>query len=158
MCSQGIHCLYIEGEKLLSSQCGKSEKKIILQLYPNHMPSLIPWRITHAKFHYNWYKSVRRLAVTRGTHCLYIAGEKWLRYLYIAGEKWLSSQCGNIQTTCTSSYHEENTCKVSKRSIQNCKRSCAHNTPRVNVEERTDGWMNRWKLACLNHPLKQMRQ
>ena len=27
LCSQGTHCLYIEGEKRLSSQCGKSDKK-----------------------------------------------------------------------------------------------------------------------------------
>ena len=41
-----------------------------------------------------------------------------------------------MQTTCTSSYHDENTSKVSKGLVQNCKRSCAHKTPRVNV----DGW------------------
>ena len=27
LCSQGTHCLYIEGEKRLSSQCGKNDKK-----------------------------------------------------------------------------------------------------------------------------------
>ena len=26
LCSRGTHCLYTEGEKRLSSQCGKSEK------------------------------------------------------------------------------------------------------------------------------------
>ena len=28
LCSRGTHYLYIEGEKWLSSQCGKSEKKM----------------------------------------------------------------------------------------------------------------------------------
>ena len=43
-------------------------------------------------------------------------------WLYIEGEKWLSSQWGKSNKN----HHEENTCKISKRSIQNCKRSCAH--------------------------------
>ena len=77
-----------------------------------------------ANFQNNRYKTVRGVVLTRGTHCR-----------YIEGEKWLSSQCGKseercsnnyTQTTCKSSYHEENICKVSKRSVQNCKRSCAH--------------------------------
>ena len=42
--SQGTHCLYIEVEKWLSSQSGKSDKKKIQQLYPNHMHILTPWR------------------------------------------------------------------------------------------------------------------
>ena len=79
---------------------------------------------THAKFHNNRYKTVRGVVLTKGTHCL-----------YIEGEKWLSSQCWKSDKkrfynytwiTCTSSYHEENICKVSKQSVQNCKRSCAH--------------------------------
>ena len=42
--SQGTHCLYIEVKKWLSSRSGKSDKKIISHLYPNHMHILIPWR------------------------------------------------------------------------------------------------------------------
>ena len=58
---------------------------------------------------YDENKTVREAALTRGTHSL-----------YTEGEKWLSSQCGKsdkkysnnyTQTTCTSSYHEENTQK-----------------------------------------------
>ena len=30
---------------------------------------------THAKFHNNRYKTVRGVALTRGTNCLYIKGE-----------------------------------------------------------------------------------
>ena len=37
----------------------------------------------HAKFHNNRYKTVKGVALTRGTNCL-----------YIKGEKRLSSQCG----------------------------------------------------------------
>ena len=76
LCSQHTHCLYNEDEKRLSSQCGKSDKKLS-----------------------NNY----------------------------------------IQTTCTSSYHEENTCKVSKQLVQNFKRSCAHKTSRVNADKWTNG-------------------
>ena len=32
---------------------------------------------THAKFHNNRYKTVRGVALTRGTNCLYIKGEKY---------------------------------------------------------------------------------
>ena len=31
---------------------------------------------THAKFHNNRYKTLRGVALTRGTNCLYIKGEK----------------------------------------------------------------------------------
>ena len=67
---------------------------------------------------------LRGIALTGGTHCL-----------YIDGENWLSSQCGKsdkkcsnnyTQMTCTPSYHEENTCKIIKGSVQKCKRSCDH--------------------------------
>ena len=109
-----IHCLHIEGEKWLSSQCGKSDQKCLTILPKSHAhPHTM--KKTHAKFQNNQYKTVRGVALTRGTHCL-----------YTEGEKWLSSQCGKsdkkcsynfTQTTCTSSYHEENTCKVSKQSV-----------------------------------------
>ena len=84
---------------------------------------------TCTKFQKDRYKMLTR---SQGTH--------------IEVEKLLSSQSGKsdkklsnsyIQTTCTSSYHDENTSKVSKRLGQNCKRSCAHKTPRVNVDGRT---------------------
>ena len=31
---------------------------------------------TYAKFQNNWYKTVRGVALTRGTNCLYIEGKK----------------------------------------------------------------------------------
>ena len=32
---------------------------------------------TYVKFQNDWYKTVRGVALTKGTHCLYIEGEKW---------------------------------------------------------------------------------
>ena len=139
--SRGTHCLYIEGEKWLSSQCGKKWKKNDLTIIskPHEHPHTMKKRL--AKFHNNQYKAVRGVALTRGTNCLYI---------HVKGEKWLSSQCGKsdkkwsnnyIQTTCTSSYHEKNICKVSKRSVQNCKRSCAHKRYPLSIKR---GWKNEY--------------
>ena len=80
----------------------------------------------HVKFQNDLCKTVRGVALTRGTLCVY--NEE---------EKCLSSQCGksdkkcsnnHIQTTCISSYHEEHTCEVSKQSVQNYNRSCPHKT------------------------------
>ena len=61
------------------------------------------------KFQNNQYKTVRGVALTRGTHCLYIEGEKCLRSQYRKSDKKRSNN--STQTTCTSSYHEKNTCK-----------------------------------------------
>ena len=79
---------------------------------------------THAKFQNNWYKTVRGVALTTSTHCLYIQGEKWLSSQCRKSDKNWSNNY--VQSTCTSSYYEENTCKVWKQLVQNCKRSCAH--------------------------------
>ena len=88
LCSRGTHCLYIEGEKWLSSQCGKSEKKNNLTITSKSNAHPHTMKKTHAKFHNNRYKTVRGVALTRGTSCL-----------YIKGEKWLSSQCGKSNKT-----------------------------------------------------------
>ena len=85
---------------------------------------------TQAKIHNDWCKTVRRVALTRGTHCPYIEGQKLRFTIWKNDKKWTNNY---IQTTCTSSYHEENTCKVSKRSVQNCKRSCAHKRYPVSI-------------------------
>ena len=50
----------------------------------------------------------------------------WKITKFTMWKKWQKCSNNYTQTICTSSYHEENTCKVSKRSVQNCKRSCAH--------------------------------
>ena len=76
LCSRGSPCLYIEGEKRLSSQCRKKfkKKKITITSKPHAHPHTM--KKTHAKFHNNRYKTVRRVALIRGTNCLYIKGEK----------------------------------------------------------------------------------
>ena len=110
------------GWKWLSSQCGKSEKNNLTITSKSHAHS-DTMKKTHAKFHNNPYKTVRGVALTRGTNCLYIRREKWVHNMEKSNKKWSSDY---TQTTCTSSYNEENICKVSKRSVQNCKRSCAY--------------------------------
>ena len=107
--------------KFTSSQCGKSNKNDLKIISKPHAHTHT-MKKTHAKFQNNRYKTVRGVALTKGTHCLYIDGEK------------------------------ENTNKVSKRSVQNCKRSCAHNTPRVNVDGRTNGRTDGRKHACISRP------
>ena len=72
--TRGTNCLYIKGEKWLSSQCGKSDKNDLTIIsephaYPHTMKK------TYAKFQNDRYIIVRGVAVTRGTHCLYIEGE-----------------------------------------------------------------------------------
>ena len=72
---------------------------------------------THAKFHNNHnnrYKTVRGVALTRGTNCLYIKGGK------------IDKKILTIISKPHAHPHGENICKVSKQSVQNCKRSCAH--------------------------------
>ena len=60
----------------------KSEKNnLTITSKPHAYPQTM--KKMHAKFHKNWYKTVREVVLTRGTN-----------YLYIKGEKWLSSQCG----------------------------------------------------------------
>ena len=63
--SQGTHCLYIEVEKWLSSQSGKSDKK----LSNNYIQTTCTYRHTmkkiSAKFQKDQYKTVREVALTR---------------------------------------------------------------------------------------------
>ena len=87
LCSRGTHCLYIEGQKRLSSQCGKSDKNDLTITSKSHAHPHTTKK-THAKFQNNWYKTVRGVALTRGTHC------SETHCLFIEGEKWLSSKCG----------------------------------------------------------------
>ena len=100
----------------------KSEKKsLTITSKPHAHPHTM--KKTYAKFHNNLYKIVRGVALTRGTNSLYIMCEKWILNMEKSNKKRSNNY---IQTTCTSSYHEKNICKVSKWSVQNCKRSWAH--------------------------------
>ena len=116
-------------------------------------------RKTHVKFENNWYKTVRGVALTRDTLCQYNLGVKWLSSQCRKSDKNLSNNY--VQSTCISSYNEENTCKVSKQWVQNCERSCAHKIPMLNVDGWTDGRMNGrtdGNLHAYVFLLKQVRQ
>ena len=78
----------------------------------------------------------------------------WKMTKFTIWKKWQKWSNNDIQTTCTFSYHEENTGNVSKQSIQNWNRSCAPKTPRVNVDGWTDGRTMGRKLVSLSRPAK----
>ena len=93
------------------------------------------------------FKSVRGVVLTTNTQCLYIQGEKWLSLQCLKRDKNWSNNY--VQSTSISSYHEENTCKVSKQLVQNCKRSCAHNKyPLSTVQPSTCFYQSRRVVAC----------
>ena len=104
------------------------------------LSQIISWRK-----HTQSFKSVRGVALTTNTHCLYIQGEKWLSLQCLKSDKNWSNNY--VQSTCTSSYHEENTCKVSKQLVQNCKRSCAHNKYPLSI-------YSGWKMTKFTMPKK----
>ena len=60
----GTHCLYIEGEKRLSSQSGKNDKNVLTIIFKQHAYPHTMTK-THANFQNNRYKTVRRVALTR---------------------------------------------------------------------------------------------
>ena len=128
------HCLSTEGEKWLSSQCRKGNEIDPTIIPKPHAHSHI-MKKTHVMFQNDRYKIVEGVALTRDAHYLYIEGKNDYVHNVEKGDKKSNNY---IHTACTFSYHEENTRKVSKRSVQNCQRSCPHKTPRVNV----DGWTN----------------
>ena len=123
-----IHFHRLWGQEMTKFAKRKKWQKLMQGLYPNHIHIFWPWRKRVQSFK----KIVIKLYVelrSQGTHCLFTQVKKWQ---FTKWEKWQKI------TTRISSYHDENTCKVSKWSVQNCKRNCAHKTPRVNV----DGWTN----------------
>ena len=104
---------------------------------------------THAKFQ----KCKRSCAHNKYPLSIYSG---WKMTKFTMPKKWQKLiQILYVQSTCTSSYHEEeNTCKVSKQLVQNCKRSCAHKIPMLNVDGWTYEHMNVRKLARLCLPAK----
>ena len=129
-------CLYNQGEKWLSWQYRKSDKIWSNNYFQSTCTSSYHEENT-CKVSNNGCKTVRGVALTRDTLCLYNQGEKWLSSQCRKSDKNWSNNY--VQSTCTSSYHEENTCKVSKQWVQNCKRSCAHKIPMLTVDGWTDG-------------------
>ena len=102
-------------------------------------------RKSYAKFENNWYKTVREVALTRDTHCLYNQGEKWRSWQFRKSDKNWSNKY--VQSTCASLYHEKNTCKVSKQLVKNCKRKCAHNKYPLSI-------YSGWKMTKFTMPKK----
>ena len=87
---------------------------------------------TFAKFQKVRYKIVWGVVLTRYPLSIHW-GQKMTKFTkWKKWQKIISQLYPNHMHK--SSYHDENTCKVSNRSVQNCKRSCAHKTPRVNVD------------------------
>ena len=107
------------GWKMTKFTMPEKWQKLIQQLCPIHMHILIPRRK-----HMQSFKTIGTKLLTTSTHCLYIQDEKWLSSQCRKSDKNWSNNY--VQSTCTSSYHEKNTCTVSKQLVQNCKRSCAH--------------------------------
>ena len=98
------------------------------------MHILIPWR-KHMQRSINRYKNCKSC-----THKMYPLPIYW-------GEKWLSSQCGKkdkkwsnnyIQTTCTSSYHEENICKGQLIGIKTVRVALTRCTHCLYIEVKND--------------------
>ena len=76
----------IEGEKWLNSQYGT---KVKINLPVTTKPHAHPHtkKKTHAKFYNNQGRTVRGVAFTRGTNCLYMKGEKSLRSICRKSDK-----------------------------------------------------------------------
>ena len=68
------HCLYIQGENDFHNAEKVTKIDPTTMSNPHAHPHTI--RKTHAKFENNWYKTVRGVALTRDTQCLYNQGEK----------------------------------------------------------------------------------
>ena len=96
----------------------KRNKKLIIIFKPRAHPHSM--KKIHATFQNDRYKSVRGVALTNDTHCLYIEDENWLNSqlgkvtkhnVAIISKPHAKKKSNNyIQTTGTSSYQEENTC------------------------------------------------
>ena len=109
--TRGTHGLYIEGEKWLSSQCGKSDKNdLTIISKPHAHPHTM--KKAYAKFQNDQYKTVRGVALTRGTHCPYIEGEKWLSSQYGKSDR-------NIQTIIPKPHAHPHTMNKAYAEFQN---------------------------------------
>ena len=127
-----IHFHRIWGQEMTKFAKWKNWQKLMQGLYPNHMHIFRPWRKhkqIFKKIGIKLYEDLR----SQGTHCL-----------LIEVKKWLSSQSGKSDNNLTiiSKPHAHPHTMMKTRSVQNCKRSCAHKTPRVNVDWWTNGRTN----------------
>ena len=97
-------------------------------------------KITYTKFQ----KCKRSCAHNKHPLSIYSG---WKMTKFTMSKKWQNWSNNYVQSTCTSSYHEENTCKVSKQLVQNCKRSCAHNKYPLSI-------YSGWKMTKFTMPKK----
>ena len=75
-CLRGSHCLYICGRTMTKFTMWKKVKRNYLTITFEPHAHSHTMKKRHAKFYNNRYKAVRGVALTRGTKCLYIKGEK----------------------------------------------------------------------------------
>ena len=110
------------------------------------MHILIPWRK-----HMQSFITIGQNCKSSCTHMRYPLSIYWGWKMtkFTTKKKWKQNDLTIISKPHAHIHTMKKTCKVSKRSVQNCKRSCAHKTPRVNVDERMDGRTNRRKFARL---------
>ena len=127
LCSQGTHCLYIKGEKWLSSQCGKkSEVKKMTKLkwkkwqnknkiISNPCVLLQTLEKTCAKFQKDWLKIVWEVAMTWYPLSIHLRSENDK----VQKEQKSDQKYGKdyMKSTCTSSDYGENMWKVPKRLV-----------------------------------------
>ena len=132
--TRGTNCLYTEGEKWqkwLSSQCGKSDKNVLTIISKPHAHTHT-MKKTYAKFQNDRYKTVRGVALTRGTHSL-----------YTEGEKWVSSQCEksdkNVLTIIPKPHAHPHTMKKTYAKFQNNQYKTVRGIPTV--------YILRWKMT-----------
>ena len=107
-------------------------------------PEILSWIVTAVSpgrykqgiliVYFNYTESKKKTRAVRGsdyspTTVLSEEQDKLVTENWNDREKKISKDY--TKTTCTSSFHAENICKVSKQLMQNCKRCCTHKVPTV---------------------------
>ena len=134
--------------------------KNVLTIIPKSPARPHTMKKTYAKFQNNQYKTVRGVALKRGTHWIYIE----VKNDYIHNVEKMTKKNLTIISKSHAHLHtmKKTQAKFQNWSVKNCKRSCAHKTPSVNVDGKTDGRTkgkaNGRKFARLSPMLKQVRQ
>ena len=85
--------------KFTMEKVTKNDLTIISKPHAHAHPHTIPWR-KHMQSYKTIGTTLRGVRLTRGTHCLYIEGEKWLSSQWWKSDKKFSNNY--TQITCTS--------------------------------------------------------
>ena len=118
-----------EKDKLVTENWKDREKKYP-RIIPNPHAHLHSMQKTSAKFQNNLCKTVRGVAPTRYPLSIHFASisyknqKKKKETKFTKQKKWEKIKY-YTKTICISSFHAENICKVSRQSVENCKRNCA---------------------------------